>query len=135
MMDRMPDTAQLYSLFWNQSGSNADKCFVFSFGKAQQKNEDGEHYLNCGFCAEDGEFVECRDVHISKEQWKELDAALHDFALPVYSPPDPYLMDAVCSRVEICLTDNGSRFTGCYDGEYAHEFYEYLTAFIRQIIR
>lgn len=131
----VPKTAKLYSFFWNQSSSNADACFMFSFGAAQWDTEAEGNYMNCEFWTEDGEFVEHRDVPVNEEQWSDLEAALHDLSLPPYEPPDPYLMDAANSCAEICWTENGDRFTNRCNGEYAHELYAFLITFIEQITK
>ena len=129
----VPDTARLYSFFWRQSSENADACFAFSLGAAQESAEADGHYLNCTFRAPDGAFVEHRDVPVPEGRWRELEAALRRLALPPYAPPDPHLLDATDSRVEIGWTENGNRFTNRYSGEYAHELRTFLTTFIGQI--
>ena len=127
------DAAKLYSFFWNQSSENADACFMFSFGAAQESKEAQGHYLNCEFRAPDGEFVECGDVIVTDKQWSELETVLCGLSLPPYSPPDPYISDAADSRMEICRMKNGERITESLNGEYAHEFHSFLMKFIGQI--
>lgn len=129
------DTARLESFFWNQSHSNADECFVFSFGAAQWDTEAKGHYLNCEFRATDGEFIDHRDVPVTQEQWSELEKKLRELSLPPYVPPDPDLLDAADSCLEICWTENGNRFTNRYNGEYAHELHTFLMTFIGQITK
>lgn len=70
---------------------------------------------------------------VSDAQWSELEAALRSLTLPSYAPPDPYLMDATDSCVEVCWADNGDRFINRYNGEYAHELRTFLMTFISQI--
>ena len=126
------DTAKLYSLVWRQSAENADDCFVFYFGTAEGAETAG-HYLNCTFRTPDGETAEYTNVPVSDDRWNELETALRDLTIPPYAPPDPYLMDAADSCVEVCRTYNGDRFTYRYNGEYAHEFHSFLLTLIGQI--
>ena len=124
-------TAELYSFVWRQSAENADACFMFSLGTAE---EAAGHYLNCVFRTADGKTAEYTEVPIPDSQWNELEAAVRSLNLPLYAPPDPYLMDAADSCAEVCLTDNGNRFTYRYNGEYAHELYSFLLTLIGQIV-
>lgn len=128
----MPNAAELCSFFWRQSTENADACFVFSFG-AGEETEAAGHYLSCTFRSPDGEAVEHTDVPVTDAQWSELEAALRSLTLPPYAPPDPYLMDATDSCIEVCWADNGNRFTNRYNGEYAHELHSFLLTLIGQI--
>ena len=126
------DTAELYSFAWRQSAENADACFAFSFGAAEETEAAG-HYLSCTFYTPDGEVAEYTDVPVTDAQWSELEAALRSLTLPPYAPPDPYLMDAADSCVEVCWADNDDRFTNRYNGEYAHELHSFLLTLIGQI--
>ena len=126
------DTAELYSFAWRQSAENADACFAFSFGAAEE-TEAAEHYLSCTFRTADGEAVEHTDVPVTDAQWSELEAALRELSLPSYAPPDPYLMDATDSCVEVCWENTGNRFTNRYNGEYAHQLHAFLLTLIGQI--
>ncbi len=126
----VPDTAELRSFSWHQSAENADACFVFSFGTSE---ESAGHYLSCTFRTPDGEAVEYTNVPVTDAQWSELEAALRSLTLPSDAPPDPYLMDATDSCVEVCWADNGDRFTYRYNGEYAHELHSFLLTLIGQI--
>lgn len=126
------DTAELYSFAWHQSAENADNSFVFSFGTAEEAEAAG-HYLSCTFRTPDGEAVEHTDVPVAEAQWSELEAALRSLTLPPYTPPDPHLMDATDSCVEVCWADKGIRFTCRYNGEYAHELHSFLLTLIGQI--
>ena len=126
------DTAKLYSFAWHQSTENADACFAFSFGAAEETEAAG-HYLSCTFCTPDGEAAEYTDVPVTDAQWSELEAALRSCALPSYAPLDPYLMDATDSCIEVCWADHGNRFTNRYNGEYAHQLHSFLLTLIGQI--
>ncbi len=126
------DTAEPCSFFWRQSAENADACFMFSFGAAEETEAAG-HYLSCTFRSPDGEAVEYTDVPVTDAQWNELEAALRSLTLPPYAPPDPYLMDATDSCIEVCWADNSDRFTNWYNGEYAHELHSFLLTLIGQI--
>ena len=97
-MQSVSDTAKLYSFAWHQSAENADACFVFSFGAAEETEATG-HYLSCTFRTPDGETAEHTDVPVTDAQWSELEAALRSLTLPSYAPPDPYLMDATDSCI------------------------------------
>ena len=127
----MPHTAELYSFVWRQSAENADACFMFSFGTAE---ESAGHYLNCVFRTADGKTAEYTEVPIPDSQWNELEEAVRGLNLPRYVPPDPYLMDAADSCIEVCRTDNNNRFTNRYNGEYAHGLYSFLLVLIGQIV-
>ena len=129
----VPDTATLYSFFWRQSAENADACFTLSFSAAETNAGADGHYLNGEFRAADGEFVECRDVPVPEERWRELEAALRRLSLPSYSPPDPHLLDATDSCVAIGWAENGNHFTNRYNGASAHELHAFLMTFIGQI--
>ena len=131
-MQPVPDTAELYSFAWHQSAENADACFAFSFGAAEETEAAG-HYLSCTFRTPDGEAVEHTDVPVSDAQWSELEAALRSLTLPSYAPPDPYLMDATDSCVEVCWEDNGGCFINRYSGKYAHQLHSFLLTLIGQI--
>ena len=128
----VPDTAELYSFAWHQSAENADACFVFSFGMAEEAEAAGQ-YFSCTFCTPDGEAAEYTDVPVTDAQWSELEAALRSLTLPPYAPPDPYLMDATDSCVEVCWADNDDRFTNRYNGAYAHQLHSFLLTLIGQI--
>ena len=128
----LTDTAKLYSFDWRQSAENADACFMFSFDVAEETEAPG-HYLSCIFRTPDGETVEYTNVPVPDAQWNELDAELRSLAIPYYVPPDPYLMDATDSCIEVCWADNGKRFTNRYNGEYAHELHLFLLTIIGQI--
>ena len=128
----VPDMAELYSFAWHQSAENADACFVFSFSAAEEAKTAG-HTLSCTFRTPDGEAAEYTDVPVADAQWSELGAALRSLTLPPYAPPDPYLMDATNSCIEVCWENNGSRFTCRYNGEYAHELHSFLLTLIGQI--
>lgn len=128
-----PDTAKLTSFFWRQTSENADACFVFSLGKAQGDGKAEGHYLNCTFRTPDGETAEYGDVPVTEEQWRRLEGALRGLLLPPYQPPDPDILDASDSCVEICRTGTGGRLADRYDGEHAHELYAFLMTFLGQI--
>ncbi len=132
-LQAVSDRAELCSFFWNQSSENADGCFTFSFGAAQEDRAANGHYLNCTFQTPDGEAVEQKDLPISEECWRELETALRPLSLPPYTPPDPNLLDAADSCVEICWSENGSRFINRYNGEYAHELHAFLISCVGQI--
>ena len=126
------DTAKLYSFVWHQSAENTDACFMFSFDAAEEAEAAG-HYLSCTFRTPDGEAAEYTDVPVTDAQWHELETALHGLTLPPYAPPDPYLMDATDSCVEVCWTEGGNRFTNRYNGAYAHGLHAFLLTLIGQI--
>lgn len=128
----VPDMAELYSFAWHQSAENADACFIFSFSAAEEAKTAG-HTLSCTFRTPDGEAAEYTDVPVADAQWSELEAVLRSLTLPPYAPPDPYLMDATNSCIEVCWENNGSRFTCRYNGEYAHELHSFLLTLIGQI--
>ena len=128
----VPDTATLYSFFWRQSAENADACFAFSFGAAEETEATG-HYLSCTFRTPDGEAAEHTDVPVTDTRWNELEAALRRLSLPSYSPPDPHLLDATDSCVAIGWAENGNHFTNRYNGASAHELHAFLMTFIGQI--
>lgn len=128
-----PDAAELYSFSWNQSSENADACFAFFFGTAQEDTNAERHYLNCTFRTSDGESAEYTGVPVTDKQWSEFDTALRGLYLPTYVPPDPYLLDATDSCIEVCRANTGERFTRRYNGEYAHELRTFLMTFISQI--
>ena len=127
-----PDTAELYSFDWRQSAENADACFEFSFGAAENTEAAG-HSLSCAFRTPDGGIAEYTDVPVTNTQWSELEAELRSLSLPPYASPDPYLLDAADSCMEICWADNGDRFTCRYNGEYAHELHLFLLTLMGQI--
>ena len=124
----MPVTARLSSFFWRQSSENADAGFVISFSATGEGR-----YLNGEFRTPDGEWAEYRDVPVTEAQWHELETALRGLTLPPYAPPDPYLMDATDSCVEIGWTENGARRTDRYNGEQAQALWAFVTAFIGQM--
>lgn len=133
-MQPVPNTAELYSFAWRQSTENADTYFAFSFGAAEETEAAG-HYLSCTFRTPDGEAVEYTDVPVTDAQWSELEEMLRSLTLPPYAPPDPYLMDAADSCIEVCRENNGNRFANRYNGEYAHEFHSFLLTLIGQITK
>ena len=106
---------------------------MFSFDAAKEAETAG-HYLSCAFRTTDGEAVEYTDVSVTGKQWSELEAALRSLSLPPYAPPDPYLMDATDSCMEVCWEDNGSRYIHRYNGEHARELHSFLLTLIGQII-
>lgn len=130
------NTPELISFFWNQSHSNADRCFSISFNKAEYDNP-GAHYLNCDFLYddEDDERVNCCDIPIDDKKWKTLEVLLRTVHLPEYFAPDPYLMDATDSRIRIIRKENGNKITTRYNGEYAHELYKTVTRLAIEILQ
>ncbi len=126
------NTSELVSFSWSQSHSNADYCFCISFGEPENDNPPG-HYLNCEFISDDGESVDCCDVPVSDEMWEKLETLLCSVQLPIYSPPDPYLMDAADSHIRIIQIENGRKITVRHNGEYAHELFNAVTKLAMEI--
>lgn len=124
--------AKLKSLFWYRAGSDADQSFVFSFGDPEEKENDGKHWLNARFCDNGGELVEICDMEVSDGQWSALEAEALGLSLPAYAAPEPYLMDATDSRLDIEWYDNG-KITKCsYNGESAYGFRRFLETIVNE---
>ncbi len=128
----LPDTAELCSFFWRQSAENADECYTVSFGAAENMETEGR-YLNGVFRTPDGDVAAYTDVPVTDAQWRELETTLRGVSLPPYAPPDPHLLDATDSCIEIDWAENGNRFTHRYNGAYAHELHSFLLTLIGHI--
>ena len=126
--------ADLYSLFWTRSHSVADECFVFDFGPAEEKEDDKRHYLNGRFCDDNGEYIELCDVPVPDAQWNLLSKVVSALSLPGYTVPDPYLLDAADSKIEITWLNGTEKAKLCCNGEYAHDLRHFIKTLSKELL-
>ena len=128
----IPETAELVSFHWHQNGMSYGDCFTFRIYVAGQ-DPPGPR-LRCSYTdMETYERIEIGDEledeacpPVSLERWAELSDFLRNAELPAYRAPDPNLLDATDSRIQVTWCDGDEQFTNCYDGTYAHDLLKLL---------
>ena len=126
------ETAELVELFWYQSAMNYDDCFLFRITSTGEDFSDPRLY--CSYT--DQETLERTEVGddydieacppISLERWAELSAFLCNAELPTYCAPDPDVLDATDSEIQVTWRDGDKQFTKNYDGKSAHDLLKLL---------
>lgn len=121
---------------WVRTDESAERCFYFRFRKRTSQDDEAApvYVFDCEFRDEDGEIVECENVPVGEEQWKELETEINGLELPEYQPPDPYLLDAADSRIEINWEKNGRSYGKQYDGRHGSVFLETVKKLAEEIV-
>ena len=134
------EMAELVEFSWHQSAMNYDGCFDFSITPTGQ--ESAAPHLYCDYTdPETGERIEIGEESsgfqgfsldgtrivsaacppVPLERWKELADFLQTAELPPYHLPEPGLMDATDSKIQVTWQEDGEKFTNSCSGIYAHE--------------
>ena len=128
----IPDTAELVSFHWYQSAMSYGNCFIFTIDTVGQDTPEPRLYCRymdwetaeCIEVGDEGDSEACPPVPL--ERWAELSDFLRKAELPAYCKPNPDLMDATDSRINIVWRDGDERFTGNYNGLVADELLSLL---------
>lgn len=127
----LPETAALVEFSWHQSAMSHDGCFDF-WMKTTEENPE-QPYLYCSYTdPETRERIELGDEMfkncptISYERWQELSAFLLKAELAPYQSPDPNLLDATDSKLELTWSANGQEISESFDGRSADGLLELL---------
>ena len=137
--------AELVEFSWHQSAMNYDGCFDFRITPSEQ--ESAAPRLYCDYTdPETGERIELGEESsgfqgfrldgtrtdntacppVPLERWEELADFLRNTELPAYRAPDPDLLDATNSNIQVTWRDGDEQFTNSYDGTSAHDLLELL---------
>lgn len=148
------EMAKLVEFSWHQSAMNYDGCFDFSITPTGQ--ESAAPCLHCNYTdPETGERIEIGEESsgfqgfrldgtrtdntacppVPLERWEELADFLRSAELSPYSPPEPGLMDATNSYIQVTWQENGEKLTNSYSGIYAHELLKLLQDIAGEVSR
>ena len=146
--------AELVEFSWHQSAMNYDGCFDFRITPSEQ--ESAAPRLYCDYTdPETGERIELGEESsgfqgfrldgtrtdntacppVPLERWEELADFLRSAELSPYSPPEPGLMDATDSKIQVTWQEDGEKFTNSYSGIYAHELLKLLQDIAGEVSR
>lgn len=139
------EMAELVEFSWHQSAMSYDGCFDFQITSSEQ--ESAAPRLYCSYTdPETGERIEIGEESsgfqgfrldgtrtdsvacppVPLERWEELADFLRTAELSPYHPPEPGLMDATDSKIQVTWQEGGEKFTNSYSGIYAHELLKLL---------
>ena len=139
------EMAELVEFSWHQSAMSYDGCFDFRITPSEQ--ESAAPRLYCDYTdPETGERLELGEESsgfqgfrpdgtrtdntacppVPLERWEELADFLRNTELPAYRAPDPDLLDATNSNIQVTWRDGDEQFTNSYDGTSAHDLLELL---------
>ena len=139
------EMAELVEFSWHQSAMSYDGCFDFRITPSEQ--ESAAPRLYCDYTdPETGERIELGEESsgfqgfrldgtrtdntacppVPLERWEELADFLRNTELPAYRAPDPDLLDATNSNIQVTWRDGDEQFTNSYDGTSAHDLLELL---------
>lgn len=148
------EMAELVEFSWHQSAMSYDGCFDFRITASEQ--ESAAPRLYCDYTdPETGERIEIGEESsgfqgfrldgtrtdnaacppVPLERWEELADFLRKAELSPYSPPEPGLMDATNSNIQVTWRENGEKFTNSYNGIYAHELLKLLQDIAGEVSR
>lgn len=148
------DMAELMEFSWHQSAMSFSDCFDFQIKTAEGKPAAPRLY--CDYTdTETGERIELGEESsgfqgfrldgtrtdntacppVPLERWEELADFLRKAELSPYSPPEPGLMDATNSNIQVTWRENGEKFTNSYSGVYAHELLKLLQDIAGEVSR
>lgn len=153
-IQEVSEMAELVEFSWHQSAMNYDGCFDFRITSSEQ--ESAAPRLYCDYTdPETGERIEvgeecsgfqgsgldgtrtdsaaCPPVPL--ERWEELADFLHTAELSPYHSPEPGLMDATDSKIQVTWREDGEKFTNSYSGIYAHELLKLLQDIAGEVSR
>lgn len=154
----LPETAALVEFSWHQSAMSHDGCFDF-WMKTTEENPE-QPYLYCSYTdPETRERIELGDEmfiyraerqkkggaevttetenercpRIPYERWQELSDFLRKAELVPYKAPDPNLLDATDSKLELTWSADGQQITESFDGRSADGLLELLQDITRGV--
>lgn len=148
------EMAELVEFSWHQSAMNYDGCFDFRITASEQ--ESAAPRLYCDYTdSETGERIEIGEESsgfqgfrldgtrtdntacppVPLERWEELADFLRSAELSPYSPPEPGLMDATDSKIQVTWQEDGEKLTNSYSGIYAHELLKLLQDIAGEVSR
>ena len=135
----LQETADLVEFSWHQSAMNHNDCFDFWMKTTEQAPD--VPYLYCSYTdPETRERIELGDEMfiyragrcpiIPYERWQELADFLRKADLVPYQAPDPGLLDATDSKLELTWSEDGKQLTETFDGRSADDLFELLQEII-----
>ena len=148
------EMAELVEFSWHQSAMSYDGCFDFRITASEQ--ESAAPRLYCDYTdPETGERIEIGEESsgfqgfrldgtrtdntacppVPLERWEELADFLRRAELSPYSPPEPGLMDATDSKIQVTWQEDGEKLTNSYSGIYAHELLKLLQDIAGEVSR
>lgn len=148
------EMAELVEFSWHQSAMSYDGCFDFRITSSEQ--ESAAPRLYCDYTdPETGERIELGEESsgfqgfrldgtrtdntacppVPLERWEELADFLRRAELSPYSPPEPGLMDATDSKIQVTWQEDGEKLTNSYSGIYAHELLKLLQDIAGEVSR
>lgn len=153
-MRKVSEMAKLVEFSWHQSAMSYDGCFDFRITASEQ--ESAVPRLYCDYTdPETGERIEIGEESsgfqgfrldgtrtdntacppVPLERWEELADFLRSAELSPYSPPEPGLMDATDSKIQVTWQEDGEKLTNSYSGIYAHELLKLLQDIAGEVSR
>lgn len=153
-MRKVSEMAELVEFSWHQSAMSYDGCFDFRITPSEQ--ESAAPRLYCDYTdPETGERIELGEESsgfqgfrldgtrtdntacppVPLERWEELADFLRRADLSPYSPPEPGLMDATDSKIQVTWQEDGEKLTNSYSGIYAHELLKLLQDIAGEVSR
>lgn len=132
--------AELVEVFWYQNAMEYGSCFWFRIYTTGQ--DDSVPLLYCSYTDRDTlERVEVGDEWGSEacpsvpiKCWKELSDFLREAELPAYQEPDPDLLDATVSQIQVTWRDGEEQFTNSYEGISANDLLELLQDIVEEAV-
>ena len=138
-MRSIPETADLVEFSWHQSAMSHDGCFDFWMKTTEEDPETP--YLYCSYTdPETRERIELGDEMfkncptIPYERWQELADFLRKAELAPYKAPDPNLLDATDSKLELTWSADGQKITESFDGRSADSLLELLQDIMKGVV-
>lgn len=135
----IPETADLVEFSWHQSAMSHDGCFDFWMKTTEEDPETP--YLYCSYTdPETRERIELGDEMfkncptIPYERWQELADFLRKAELAPYKAPDPNLLDATDSKLELTWSADGQKITESFDGRSADSLLELLQDIMKGVV-
>lgn len=135
----IPETADLVEFSWHQSAMSHDGCFDFWMKTTEEDPETP--YLYCSYTdPETRERIELGDEMfkncptIPYERWQELADFLRKAELAPYKAPDPNLLDATDSKLELTWSADGQKITESFDGRSADSLLELLQDITKGVV-
>lgn len=129
------EMAELVEFSWHQSAMSYDDCFDFRITASEQESavprlycsytdpetyerieigEGSSGFQGFGLDGTRTDSAACPPVPL--ERWEELADFLHAAELSPYHPPEPGLMDATDSKIEVTWREDGEEFKNRYGG-------------------
>ena len=129
------EMAELVEFSWHQSSMSYEGCFDFRITASEQESavprlycsytdpetyerieigEESSGFQGFGLDGTRTDSATCPPVPL--EHWEELADFLHTVELSPYHPPEPGLMDATDSKIEVTWREDGEEFTNRYGG-------------------